>query len=51
LKRGIVELERRIEKLDKEVASIHNASEKLNNHIKALHESAVTLIKKAHEFE
>jgi len=51
LKSGVGELEKKIEKLDKELAAIRNASEKINDHIKALHESAVALIKKAHEFE
>jgi prefoldin subunit 5 len=51
LKRGIGELERRMERLEKEVTSVQNASEKLSSHMKALHESAVALIKKVHEFE
>ncbi len=51
LKRGIGELERRIEKLEREVASVQNASEKISSHMKALHESAMALIKKVHEFE
>ncbi len=51
LKRGIGELERRMEKLEREFTSVRNASEKLNSHMKALHESALALIKKVHEFE
>jgi uncharacterized coiled-coil DUF342 family protein len=51
LKQGIQELEKRIEKLEGDLASISSSPEQLNGQIKALHEAALELMKKAHEVE
>jgi uncharacterized coiled-coil DUF342 family protein len=51
LKQGIQELEKRIEKLEGDFSSISNPPEQLNVQIKALHEAALELMKKAHEIE
>jgi len=51
LKQGIQELEKRIEKLEGDFSSISNPPEQLNVQIKALHEAALELMKKAYEIE
>jgi uncharacterized coiled-coil DUF342 family protein len=51
LKQGIQELEKRIEKLEGDLSSISSSPEQLNGQVKALHEAALELMKKAHEVE
>ena len=51
LKGGVGKLEKRIDKIEKELISLQHAFEKVGDHVKGLHEAAATLIKKVHEFE
>jgi peptidoglycan hydrolase CwlO-like protein len=51
LKQGVQELEKRIEKLEGDFSSISNPPEQLNGQIKALHQAALELMKRAHEAE
>ncbi len=51
LKGGVGKLEKRIDQIERELVSLHNAFEKVGDHVKGLHEAAATLIRKVHEFE
>ena len=51
LKSGIGHLEKRIERIERELESLHHAFDKVGSHLKELHEAAAGLMKKVHEFE